>query len=48
MLTITTFTDGLEKMRNKKGIVISSRVHPGETGASYRLFSWIECRSQIA
>jgi murein tripeptide amidase MpaA len=37
MLTITTFTDGPERMRNKKGIVISSRVHPGETGASYMM-----------
>ena len=37
LLTITTFTDPTETMRNKKGIVISSRVHPGETGASYMM-----------
>ena len=36
-MTITTFTDPTETMRNKKGIVISSRVHPGETGASYMM-----------
>jgi murein tripeptide amidase MpaA len=34
LLTITTFNDPPDKLRQKKGIVISSRVHPGETGAS--------------
>ena len=29
-------------MRNKKGIVISSRVHPGETGASYMMKGFID------
>lgn len=37
MLTITNFTDSSEKMKGKKGIIISSRVHPGETGASYMM-----------
>ena len=37
MLTITTFTDPPEKIRNKKGIVLTSRVHPGETGASFMM-----------
>ena len=37
MLTITTFTDSPEVMKKKKGIVFSSRVHPGETGASYMM-----------
>ena len=37
MLTVTTFSDNEQQMKNKKGIVISSRVHPGETGASYMM-----------
>jgi len=37
MLTVTTFSDSPEKIKNKKGIIISSRVHPGETGASFMM-----------
>lgn len=37
ILTITTFTDSQEKMKQKKGLFLTSRVHPGETGASYMM-----------
>ena len=37
LLTITNFDDPPEKIKQKKGIVISSRVHPGETGASHMM-----------
>ena len=37
VLTITTFTDSEQAMKQKKAIIISSRVHPGETGASYMM-----------
>ena len=37
LLTITTFSDSPEKMKQKKAIVFSSRVHPGETGASFMM-----------
>ena len=37
LLTITNFADGPEKIRQRKGIIISARVHPGETGASYMM-----------
>jgi murein tripeptide amidase MpaA len=37
MLTITTFGSDSESIKQRKGIVISSRVHPGETGASYMM-----------
>ena len=37
MLTITNFNDSPEKIKGKKGLVISARVHPGETGASYMM-----------
>jgi murein tripeptide amidase MpaA len=36
-LTVTNWSDGPEKMKKKRGIVISSRVHPGETGASFMM-----------
>ena len=37
LLTITNFNDDPAKNKNKKAIVISARVHPGETGASYMM-----------
>ena len=37
MLTITTFSDNEQQMKAKKAIILSSRVHPGETGASYMM-----------
>ena len=37
LLTISSYIDEPDKMGDKKGIVISSRVHPGETGASYMM-----------
>ena len=37
MLTVTTISDNEQQMKIKKGIVISSRVHPGKTGASYMI-----------
>jgi len=35
MLTITNFNNDLETTKEKKGVVITSRVHPGETQASF-------------
>jgi len=35
MLTITNFNNDLDTTKEKKGVVITSRVHPGETQASY-------------
>lgn len=37
MLIITTFGSDPEAVKARKGIVISSRVHPGETGASWMI-----------
>ena len=37
MLIITTFNSDPEAIKNRKGVVISSRVHPGETGASFMM-----------
>jgi len=36
-LLITSFQDSPDKIKAKKGIVISARVHPGETGASWMM-----------
>lgn len=35
MLIITTFKNDPEQTKNRRGVVITSRVHPGESGASY-------------
>lgn len=37
LLVITTFQSDPEAIKNRKGICISSRVHPGETGASWMM-----------
>jgi len=37
LLLVTTFQSDPESIKNRKGVVISSRVHPGETGASYMM-----------
>ena len=35
MIIITTFQSDPEAIKNRKGVVITSRVHPGESGASW-------------
>jgi murein tripeptide amidase MpaA len=35
MLIVTTFNSDYEEIKKRKGIVISGRVHPGESGSSY-------------
>ena len=42
MLTITSFTSDGEAIRKRKGVVISSRVHPGEANASWMMQGIIE------
>ena len=37
MLVITSFNSDAESIKNRKGIVLSSRVHPGETWSSYMM-----------
>jgi len=37
LLIVTTFSSEFEEIRKRKGIVISSRVHPGETGSSFMM-----------
>ena len=37
MLIVTTFQSDVEATKQRKGVVISSRVHPGETGASWMM-----------
>ena len=37
LLIITTFGSDYEEVRKRKGVIISSRVHPGETGASFMM-----------
>ena len=42
MLVITTFQSDHEAIKNRKGICISSRVHPGETGASWMMKGFLD------
>lgn len=37
MLIITSFNSDAEAIKHRKGIVISSRVHPGESNSSYMM-----------
>ena len=37
LLIITTFNSDFEEIKKRKGIVISSRVHPGESGCSFMM-----------
>jgi hypothetical protein len=37
LLTITDFSCDAEAMRRKKGIVMSARVHPGESNSSWMM-----------
>lgn len=37
MLIITSFNSDTEAIKHRKGIVISSRVHPGESNSSYMM-----------
>ena len=37
MIIITTFQSDPEAIKNRKGVVLSSRVHPGESGASWMM-----------
>jgi hypothetical protein len=37
LLTITNFTQDLNALRSRVGVVLSSRVHPGESNASYMM-----------
>ena len=39
---ITSFGGEYEDMKKRKGIVISSRVHPGETNSSYMMKGMID------
>ena len=42
LLIITSFGSEPEAIRARKGVVISSRVHPGETGASWMLHGMLD------
>ena len=37
MLTITSFHSDPESIKNRKGVIITGRVHPGESGASWMM-----------
>ena len=34
---VTNFGSDVEELKKRKGVVLSSRVHPGETGASFMM-----------
>ena len=42
MLIVTTFGADLEEIKRRKGVVISSRVHPGETNSSLMIKGMID------
>jgi len=42
MLIVTTFNSDAEAIKHRKGIVISARVHPGETNSSYMMKGCID------
>jgi murein tripeptide amidase MpaA len=42
LLIITTFGCDYEEVKKRKGIMISSRVHPGESGSSYMMKGMID------
>ena len=37
LITITTFNSSPEVMKARKGVILTARVHPGESGASYMM-----------
>lgn len=37
MITITQFTGDQESVKYRKGVVLTGRVHPGESGGSYMI-----------
>jgi len=42
LLTITTFNNDKESLKKRKGVVLMSRVHPGETNASWLMKGLID------
>jgi cytosolic carboxypeptidase protein 2/3 len=42
ILIITSFGTDFEEMKKRKGVVISSRVHPGETNSSFMMKGMID------
>ena len=37
LLTITSFTADPEALKSRKGVVLSARVHPGESNSSFMM-----------
>jgi hypothetical protein len=42
MLSVTSKADSPEKLRSRKAIVVSARVHPGETNSSWMMRGFID------
>lgn len=42
MIIVTTFQSDPEAIKNRKGVVLTSRVHPGESGASWMMKGMID------
>lgn len=42
IMIITSFGSDFEEMKKRKGVVISSRVHPGETNSSFMMKGMID------